>query len=188
MAKPSAVSRAQKSKARDSGPRQNETGRWRGPCPERALQERNAEAHHAPRGRERGADARRATQEPAARPRRRNHGPRATRGLGLLMETRRAKDGAPAGSAHKPQTRPCGPKPQGRTRRQGPRRLTRMSRPLPYPPKSWRRTFNRAARLNHRVEALLRKPRTDEEVAEANRLLDILSAYLDHAEHLKGRK
>lgn len=63
-----------------------------------------------------------------------------------------------------------------------------MSRPLPYPPKSWRRTFNRAARLNHRVEALLRKPRTDEEVAEANRLLDILSAYLDHAEHLKGRK
>lgn len=52
MAKPSAVSRAQKSKARDSGPRQNETGRWRGPCPERALQERNAEAHHAPRGRE----------------------------------------------------------------------------------------------------------------------------------------
>lgn len=63
-----------------------------------------------------------------------------------------------------------------------------MTLPLPYPPKSWRRTWVRAARLDRRVEALLERPRTDEEVAEANRLLDILSAYLDHAEHLKGRK
>ena len=50
MAKPSAVSRAQKRKARDSG-HDERNGRWRGRCPERALQERNAEAHHASRGR-----------------------------------------------------------------------------------------------------------------------------------------
>jgi len=48
VAKPSAVSRAEKSKDRDSG-HCEQNGRWRGRCPERALQERNAEAHHAPR-------------------------------------------------------------------------------------------------------------------------------------------
>ncbi len=61
-----------------------------------------------------------ATLHPQAQPQ--NHAPRATRGLGLRFDDAGARTkGAPARSAHKPQTRPCGPMPQGRPRRQGTR-------------------------------------------------------------------